>query len=217
MNQTVSASALDACLPQTQCTRCGYPRCRDYAAALARGAADIDQCPPGGDVTITALARLLGRAPKPLNPAFGAEAPRVRALIDEAHCIGCRKCIDACPVDAIVGAAKLMHTIIREDCTGCGLCVPPCPVDCIELAPVAAAGDAWKEYRRSETERWRALTERRLQRLARGAGQRAGAAKTPSAKETERARIRAEIEAAVLRVRRKRARRTPLPPGEGLG
>ena len=131
---------IDALLPQTQCTRCGYPACRDYAQAIAHGEADINQCPPGGHVGIEALARLLGREPKPLNPANGIEKPREVAVIDEAVCIGCTKCIAACPVDAIVGAAKLMHTVITDECSGCELCIAPCPVDCIAMlqAPDAA-------------------------------------------------------------------------------
>ncbi|KFN49026.1 hypothetical protein P873_12845 [Arenimonas composti TR7-09 = DSM 18010] len=129
------ATRIDALLPQTQCTQCGYAGCRPYAEAIAAGAADINQCPPGGAAGIVALARLLGRAPKPLNPANGVEKPLVLARIVEAECIGCTKCIQACPVDAIVGGPKLMHTVIADLCTGCELCLPPCPVDCIELVP----------------------------------------------------------------------------------
>jgi electron transport complex protein RnfB len=126
---------IDALLPQTQCTRCGYAGCRPYAAAMASGEAQINQCPPGGSATIVALAALLGRPVQPLNPAHGVEtAPRV-AWIDESRCIGCARCLAPCPVDAIVGAAKYMHTVIAERCTGCELCLPPCPVDCIELRP----------------------------------------------------------------------------------
>lgn len=126
-------NALDALLPQTQCAKCGYDRCRPYAEALADGHADIDQCPPGGTAGIRQLAQLLGRAEKPLNPANGRETPRAAALIDETRCIGCMLCIEACPVDAIVGAAKRMHTVITASCTGCELCLPPCPVDCIDM------------------------------------------------------------------------------------
>jgi electron transport complex protein RnfB len=125
--------AIDALLPQTQCTKCGYDGCRPYAQALANGDADIDQCPPGGAAGIRKLARLLGRPEKPLNPLYGRETPRAAALIDESRCIGCMLCIKACPVDAIVGAAKRMHTILTASCTGCELCLPPCPVDCIEM------------------------------------------------------------------------------------
>ena len=119
---------IDALLPQTQCTRCGYPACRPYAEAIAHGDADINQCPPGGAAGIAALAGLLGRAAIPLNPGNGIEKPREVALILEEICIGCTKCILACPVDAIAGAAKMMHTVIVEECTGCELCIAPCPV-----------------------------------------------------------------------------------------
>lgn len=132
------AEAIDALLPQTQCTRCGFPTCRAYADAIAQDAADIDRCPPGGADGVVALAELLGVAAKPLDPACGMEAPPIVAVIDEDVCIGCTKCIQACPVDAIVGAAKRMHTVIADECTGCELCLPPCPVDCIALVPVAA-------------------------------------------------------------------------------
>ena len=125
-------SLLDA-LPQTQCQRCGYPACRPYAEAIARGEAAINRCPPGGTEGVRVLASITGQPEQPLDPGCGIEAtPRV-ALIDEDVCIGCAKCIKACPVDAIVGAGKLMHTVIAELCTGCELCVAPCPVDCIAM------------------------------------------------------------------------------------
>jgi electron transport complex protein RnfB len=139
VNRIGLADRIDALLPQTQCTRCGYPTCRAYADAIAGGLADIDRCPPGGADGIVALAHLLGRESKPLNPAYGSEAPPLVAFIDEDACIGCTKCIQACPVDAIVGAAKRMHTIIAAECTGCELCLPPCPVDCIALLSAAPA------------------------------------------------------------------------------
>ena len=202
---------IDACLPQTQCTQCGYPRCRAYAEAIAQGKAGINQCPPGNAATIQALAALLAKQPKPLDPRFGAHAPRTRAVIDEALCIGCRKCLDVCPVDAIVGARKLMHTVIAADCTGCELCLPPCPVDCISMqpAPPATPGETWAEYPRAETERWRTLTEKRRQRLARRGRSRGGvtARTTVLPPATESERIRAEIRAAVERVKAKKARR----------
>ncbi len=124
---------IDELLPQTQCAQCGYPGCRPYAQAIASGEADINQCPPGGEAGIRALADLLGREVKPLNPEYGEEKLRTVALIDEQACIGCTLCIQACPVDAIVGASKQMHTVIESECTGCDLCLPPCPVDCIEM------------------------------------------------------------------------------------
>ncbi len=134
-----TAQAIDALLPQTQCTRCGYAGCKPYAEAIASGAAEINQCPPGGAPTIQALAQLTGRAPLPLNPANGVEGPDLVAQIDEERCIGCAKCLPPCPVDAIVGMRKQMHTVIAELCTGCELCVAPCPVDCIVMAPRGGA------------------------------------------------------------------------------
>jgi electron transport complex protein RnfB len=133
--------AIDALLPQTQCTKCGYQGCRPYAEAIARGDADINQCPPGGAAGIGKLAHLLGRSEKALNPVNGVEKPRTAALIDESRCIGCMLCIPACPVDAIVGSAKQMHTVLTEFCTGCDLCVPPCPVDCIEMVELGALAE----------------------------------------------------------------------------
>ena len=132
------ADRVDALLPQTQCTRCGYAGCRPYAEALAAGAAKPDQCPPGGDHTAAALAALLGLAAGGVDPAYGREAPPQVAVIDEAACIGCAKCLPACPVDAIVGARRMLHTVITAECSGCELCLPPCPVDCITLVPSAA-------------------------------------------------------------------------------
>ena len=137
-----SADDIDALLPQTQCTRCGYQGCRPYAEAIARGEAEINQCPPGGAATIAALASLLHREPLPLNPTNGVEGPPLVALIDEATCIGCAKCLPPCPVDAIIGARKQMHTVIAALCTGCELCIAPCPVDCISMVPRAAGVDA---------------------------------------------------------------------------
>lgn len=137
-----AAERIDALLPQTQCTRCGYSACRPYAEAIARGEAPINRCPPGGASTIQALARLLGREPLPLDPGCGLEMPHHVARIDEARCIGCAKCLPPCPVDAIIGAQRHMHTVIAELCTGCELCVAPCPVDCIALVPASALGAA---------------------------------------------------------------------------
>ena len=126
---------LDRILPQTQCGQCGYDGCRPYAEAMADGSADIDRCPPGGDAGARALARLLGIAAKPYDRSRGHHHPAMLALVIEADCIGCTKCIQACPVDAIVGASKQMHTVIESLCTGCELCLPACPVDCIEMLP----------------------------------------------------------------------------------
>ena len=136
---------IDALLPQTQCGQCTYPGCRPYAEAIANGEADINQCPPGGQATIDALAELLGVDPKPLNAEHGEEQEQpMVAIIDEQVCIGCTLCIQACPVDAILGAAKQMHTVIAEECTGCKLCIPPCPVECIDMIPVAQDIEHWK-------------------------------------------------------------------------
>ncbi|MEE9265161.1 MAG: RnfABCDGE type electron transport complex subunit B [Gammaproteobacteria bacterium] len=132
-----SADCIDALLPQTQCIQCGFPSCREYAEALVAGQAELNRCPPGGTATIAALALALGREPKALDPACGDERPWVVARIDEAACIGCTLCIQACPVDAILGTAKRMHTVIESECTGCELCLDPCPVDCIDLAPTS--------------------------------------------------------------------------------
>lgn len=131
---------INALLPQTQCGQCGFKGCRPYAEAMAEGRADINQCPPGGDDGIADLAQLLGVPVKPLDPAFGEHKPRQVAFIVEEQCIGCVKCIAACPVDAIIGASKFMHTVISDECTGCELCVAPCPVDCIVMTAVADVG-----------------------------------------------------------------------------
>ena len=139
MTTPISAAAIDALLPQTQCTRCGYPSCRDYAVAISGGEADINQCPPGGTETILALAALTGRMSAPLNRDNGIESAPAVAFIDEARCIGCTKCLPPCPTDAIVGAPRLMHTVVAELCTGCELCVAPCPVDCITMVPLLAS------------------------------------------------------------------------------
>ena len=145
MSGSALAARIDALLPQTQCGKCGYGGCMPYARAVAAGEADFNQCPPGGGAGIEKLAALLGRKAKPLNPANGTEGVRALALIDEPHCIGCTLCIQACPVDAIVGAAKLMHTVITDLCTGCELCLPPCPVDCIAMMPLSQAEAPWTQ------------------------------------------------------------------------
>lgn len=142
--KTTVADAIDKVLPQTQCTQCGYPGCRPYAEAIVQGEADINQCPPGGETVIRELALLLGRDIKPLDETHGIEKDREIAFIDEDVCIGCKKCILVCPVDAIVGAPKLMHTVIASECTGCDLCAPACPVDCIEMVPAETGIRAWQ-------------------------------------------------------------------------
>jgi len=276
MRTAVTINQIDACLPQTQCTQCSYPRCRAYAEALANGTAGINQCPPGGDITIQALSSLLRIPPIPLDPGFGSHKPRARAVIDEILCIGCRKCIDACPVDAILGTRKLMHTVISQECTGCELCLPPCPVDCIAMMPDlteharsasgsdhtnsplpqsgrgvgerepfspsspsllppgekgasrgvlahaplysgnegegARADELWPEYTQAETTRWRERTEKRLQRLARNKHARRVKSAVISSPITDRDQIRAEIRAAVERVKARKRRSTGQGP-----
>lgn len=134
---------IDEILPQTQCGQCGYPGCRPYAEAIANGD-EINKCPPGGDATIQKLSELTGREAKPLDEAHGVEDEKKVAYIREDECIGCTKCIQACPVDAIIGANKQMHTVIADECTGCDLCVEPCPVDCIDMLPVKTKAERWK-------------------------------------------------------------------------
>ncbi|QEP43288.1 electron transport complex subunit RsxB [Ectothiorhodospiraceae bacterium BW-2] len=135
---------IDAILPQTQCGQCSYAGCRPYAEAIAAGEADINRCPPGGETTIIALSDLLGVDPKPLDPEAGEAKERRVAFIDEQICIGCTLCIKACPVDAIVGTSKQMHTVIADECTGCELCLPPCPVECIDMVPVSQDLKRWR-------------------------------------------------------------------------
>ena len=135
---------IDALLPQTQCGQCGFAGCRPYAEAITNGETDINKCPPGGEVTIIAMADLLGVEPKPLDAEEGVSTEPQIAKIDEQTCIGCTLCIQACPVDAILGAAKHMHTVINHECTGCKLCLEPCPVDCIDMVPVEKSLSQWK-------------------------------------------------------------------------
>lgn len=173
---------IDALLPQTQCTRCGYPGCRPYATAVANGEAAINQCPPGGSATIESLAHLLRRQALPLNLLHGAEVPRMVAWIDESRCIGCARCLPPCPVDAIVGATNYLHTVLQDHCTGCELCIAPCPVDCIEMrpAPAGTTNDADLNRRRYQAhtdrlarqaqERMRALQAKKASVSARNAG-----------------------------------------------
>lgn len=209
MNIDPSVDDIDGWLPQTQCTRCGYPRCLAYAMAIRDGRADIDQCPPGGPETIRGLARLLGTVEKPLNPEFGSKEPRVLAVIDESRCIGCTLCIQVCPVDAIVGGPKRMHTVISQDCTGCELCLPPCPVDCIDTVPDGIGegdpGGWWPDYSPAQTRRAREQTRARIERLRRRDRDRSLKKKHLALKRAgARAQMRKEIEAAVARARAQR-------------
>jgi electron transport complex protein RnfB len=170
MNPEALAAEIDRLLPQTQCSKCGYDGCHPYARAIAAGMADFNQCPPGGNAGANKLAELLGRETKPLNPDYGTERARAVAYIDETRCIGCTLCIQACPVDAIVGASKLMHTVIAAQCTGCDLCLPPCPVDCIEMVPLPQAEASWTTEMADAA---RARYEFRCLRLARDRTERA--------------------------------------------
>ena len=168
--------SIDDILPQTQCRKCTFSGCRPYAQAIASNQADINQCPPGGQTTILALANLLRRQSKPLNPEYGQEKPKMLAVIEEKDCIGCTLCIQACPVDAILGAAKQMHTVITAECTGCELCLPPCPVDCIRMVPVientssrtlASSEGGAKDLTKEKADIARARNAFRLERLQR--------------------------------------------------
>ncbi|MBZ8141471.1 ferredoxin, partial [Rubrivivax gelatinosus] len=161
------AARIDAALPQTQCRRCGYPDCQGYAEAVAGGTADIDRCPPGGAEGVARLAALLGVASRPLDPGCGAEGPRRQALIDEAWCIGCTLCIEACPVDCIVGAPKHMHTVVDALCTGCELCVPACPVDCIVLEEATPGASGWAAWSPAQADEARARYGRHRLRVER--------------------------------------------------
>ena len=172
------AQALDAVLPQTQCTRCGYPDCAAYADAIARGAAEINQCPPGGAAGVARLARLTGRPVMALNPRHGVESVRFEAVIDEAWCIGCTLCLKACPVDCIIGAPKLMHTVIEADCTGCELCLPACPVDCISMRAIPGGQTGWQAWSDAQATQARAsyaFHRERQQRDERALAERLGA------------------------------------------
>ena len=161
------ADRIDAALPQTQCTRCGFADCRHYAQALATGEAAINQCPPGGAAGVARLAAIVGTTPLALDPAFGLEGPLRRARIDEAACIGCTRCLDACPVDCIVGGPKSMHTVIEPLCTGCELCLPACPVDCIVLVNASGERTGWQAWSAAQADAARDRYELRQERLAR--------------------------------------------------
>ena len=213
-------------LPQTQCTRCGYPDCKAYAQAIAEENAPINQCPPGGIEGIAVLARLTNQTPTPLNPEHGAEGPMTVAVIDEAWCIGCTLCIKACPTDAILGSNKVMHTVIESACTGCDLCLPVCPVDCIEMVPVSGDTTGWAAWsaelatqarQRYEARQKRLVVEERehaarneakaamkladLEAHTRPAEDANGLSVSPASADKEMARKRAIIEAALAKAK----------------
>ncbi len=208
--------AIDALLPQTQCQRCEYAGCRPYAEAIAAGDA-INKCPPGGEATIAALARLLERPAVPLDRHHGEPGPRLVARVREAECIGCTKCIQACPTDAILGAAKQMHTVLESECTGCELCIAPCPVDCIDMVEPADGQTGitdrqsayWRqrhEARNARLVRWREAKEARQRaRLASRSSSSAESGAAPATVSRSRHDLQADIRAAVQRSRKRKA------------
>lgn len=165
------ADRINDALPQTQCTRCGYPDCAAYASAMAQGEAAINLCPPGGAEGIARLAALTGQDILPLDPEHGTEGPRHLAVIDEDWCIGCTLCFKACPTDAIVGANKTMHVVLDEHCTGCELCIPVCPVDCISLENVSGSAHGWAAWSAAQAHTARHRYTHRAQRLGLQIGQ----------------------------------------------
>lgn len=207
---------IDAALPQTQCQRCGYPDCLRYAEAIAAGDARINQCPPGGQEGIARLAQITGQPVLPLSDAHGIEGPVTVAVIDEQWCIGCTKCLEVCPTDAIVGTHKQMHTVVEPHCTGCELCIPVCPVDCIGLEPVSGTATGWAAWSATQADAARARYQQRRVRL----GQDAQLRSSPSAAQTATpaaaaapdaaAARKAAIAAALQRARERQA--SPPPP-----
>jgi electron transport complex protein RnfB len=216
--------AIDALLPQTQCRQCGFEGCLPYARALAAGQAQVNRCPPGGPAGIADLARLLGREPLPLDPSCGTHRPLRLARIEEAQCIGCTLCIQACPVDAIVGAARAMHTVVADECTGCELCLAPCPVDCIRMEPAPGArawtGEDADRARRRLHERERRQAEERARNDDRLAAKALHKLRELDARDDlvreEIDRRKAIVQAALARVRVRRAQCAPAPaPSDG--
>jgi len=205
MDRDAKISAIDQWLPQTQCTQCSYPRCYDYAVAITDGEAGINQCPPGGDVTVQGLASLLGTQAKPVDPKFGEHKPKQVAIIDESICIGCVMCIKACPTDAIIGAAKLMHTVIERDCTGCELCLEPCPVDCIEMIDQAQVPEhnwRWPDYSPQATQRARQQTNAKLEREANRQHSKSSMKKLKQLRKSQGSeQIKLDIAASIARVK----------------
>jgi electron transport complex protein RnfB len=221
------ADRIEDLLPQTQCTKCGYPACRPYAEAIAAGNASYNQCPPGGAEGIARIAELLGKPVIPINPVHGLERERPVAVIDESACIGCTLCIQACPVDAIVGAAKQMHTVIASLCTGCDLCVPPCPVDCIDMQAATPGRTGWAAWSQADADAARARHDARTLRLQREKQENdarlaakalaklaevdASNAQT-DAERAEKERKRAIIQAAIERSRQQKEAAQAVPP-----
>jgi electron transport complex protein RnfB len=197
---TLAARLLEV-LPQTQCTRCGYPDCAGYAQAVAEGEAGINQCPPGGADGVERLSMLTGRPVQPIDPQFGVEGPRAMAVIDEAWCIGCTLCLEACPTDAILGIHKRMHTVIEAHCTGCELCIPVCPVDCISLEDATPGQTGWQAWSQDQADHARTRYEARKLRLGKPepiAAQRSEDMPDPVAPADRKREI---IEAALARAR----------------
>jgi Na+-translocating ferredoxin:NAD+ oxidoreductase subunit B len=221
------ADRIEDLLPQTQCTKCGYPACRPYAEAIAAGSASYNQCPPGGAEGVARIAELLGKPVIPINPVHGLERERPVAVIDESACIGCTLCIQACPVDAIVGAAKQMHTVIASLCTGCDLCVPPCPVDCIDMQAATPGRTGWAAWSQADADAARARHDARTSRLQREKQENdarlaakaiaklaevdASNAQT-DAERAEKERKRAIIQAAIERSRQQKEAAQAVPP-----
>ncbi len=202
MQTEAKIAAIDDWLPQTQCQQCTYPRCYDYAVAIAGGDADINQCPPGGDVTVQGLANLLNKEFKPVDPKYGVHKPKTVAVIDESICIGCVMCIRACPTDAIVGAAKLMHTVIEQDCTGCELCLEPCPVDCIDMVAHQQISDSswrWPDYSPPATQRARLQTQAKIDRESQREQAKSSMKKLKALRQEDTGKIKVDIAAAVAR------------------
>ena len=217
---TLADRILDA-LPQTQCTRCGYPDCKAYAQAIALDQAPINQCPPGGAEGVAILARLTGQPVLPLNAENGLEGPMTVAVIDEAWCIGCTLCIKACPTDAILGSNKVMHTVIEAACTGCDLCLPVCPVDCIEMVPVSGDQTGWAAWSSEQALQARQRYESRQIRLVQEDQEHARGLEAKAAMkladltththvtddaEKEKSRKRAIIEAALAKAKARQAK-----------
>lgn len=205
--QQALVERIDAALPQTQCTRCGYPDCQSYAGAIARGEAEINQCPPGGAQGIARLAAITGRPELPLSAAHGTEVPRAVAVIDENWCIGCTLCLKACPTDAILGINKRMHTVIAPHCTGCELCLPACPVDCIRMENASGQATGWAAWSAPQAEQARVRYQARQERLQREEAQASAPEPVPPAPDNAPDPKRAAIAAALARARAQRADR----------